>query len=889
MSVLLNRTAAIFRNLFRRTKVEQELSDELAHAFELLVEAKVRDGASASEAQRLAAIELGSLEQLKQEIRESRAGYNLETLFQDVRFGLRMLFKTPGFAVIAVGTLALSIGANTAIFSVVNGVLLRPLSFPDSGRIISIEGKNAAAGIRQSNVSFLDFSDWSQQSDLFESAAAYWTGEAHLGADGDEQPERVPRAGVTTAFLSVLDVQPVLGRAFVPEDDKGWPQTVALISHGLWERRFGSDRNIIGKSVQLSGTPMSIIGVMPPGFEYPEQTQIWVPSAVNLAIEPRDNRVWSAIGRLKPGVDLKQAQTRLSAISAHLDKQFHQTNDGWDVSLSTLQERIVRDVKPSLLALLGAVGFVLLIACANVANLLLARSAARQKEMAIRAAMGASRSRVLRQMLTESILLSVIGGAAGLVLSIWLTKLMMSMLPDGAPRIDQIGIDYRVVTFALGVSMLTGILFGIVPALQVSKLDVTSALKEGGRSGEGHRRTSARSLLLIGEVALSLTLLVGAGLLIKSFLCLQEVRPGFNPHNVLTARLSLQGPKYQNNQTIVEFFRQLKERLEVEPGVQAVGGSVNLPLNPTGYGIGRGFIPEGRPLTVEEAKDATFTTITGDYFRALQIPLLAGRVFEARDNADGSKAVIINETTAKRVFGSPARAIGKRLSVWAAFRGQRREEEFMREIVGVVGDTKTGSLTADDDMQIYVPHAQDPQWNFMGLVIRSAGDPAALAPTLRRDVQSLDPDQPIYNVRTYDDLITNSLGTRRVSMQLFTVFACAALLLAAVGIYGVMAYSVTQRTQEIGIRMALGAQKSDILRLVVGQGIKLTLIGVIAGLVGAFALTRAISNLLFGIGANDPLTFVAISLVLFFVSLIACYLPARRAARLNPTVALAQS
>src|SRR6476469_6647229 len=557
----------------------------------------------------------------------------MNTLLQDIRYGFRMLLKHKGFTAVAVLALGLGVGANTAIFSLVNGVLLRPLQFPDAERIVYLEGKNPTAGITDSNISFLDFTDWSQQTDLFASTAAYWTASANLGADGME-PERVPRAGVTTGFFNVLGVQPFLGRAFLPEDDKPGTITTAIISHGLWKRRFGADPAIVGKQVQISSRPITVLGAMPPGFEYPDQTQIWVTSAVSLPEEPRDNRAWSAIARLNPGVDLKRAQTQISAINAQLAKQSYETNKGWDAHLWPLHERLVREVKPSLLALLGAVGLVLLIACANVANLLLARSAARQKEIAIRAAMGASRTRVLRQMLTESILLSAIGGMAGLLLSIWLTRLLMSMLPEGAPHLEQVGVDYRVLTFALGVSALTGILFGIVPALQASKLDVTSALKEGGRSSEGHRRTGARSLLLIGEVALSLMLLVGAGLLIKSFLRLQEVRPGFNAHNVLTAHVALQGPKYKDDQKCAEFFRQLNERLEVVPGVQAAGGSVNLPLNPSGYGIGRGFIPEGRPLTVDESKEAMFSTIAGDYFRALQIPLLSGRAFEPRDNAE---------------------------------------------------------------------------------------------------------------------------------------------------------------------------------------------------------------------------------------------------------------
>ena len=804
----------------------------------------------------------------------------MNTLLQDLRYGLRMLLKNKSFTAIAVLALALGIGANTAIFSLVNGVLLRPLPFPNAERIVYLEGKNPSQGITDSNVSFPDFTDWSQQTDLFASTAAFYTGNSNLGADGAE-PERVPRAGVTSGFFNVLGVQPAIGRTFVAEDDQPGTHTVAIISNGLWKRRFGSDPGIIGKQVQISAGPITIIGVMPPGFELPEQTQIWMTSGVEPAKENRDNREWSAIARLNPGVDLKQAQSRISAINAKLANQFPDTNKGWDTTVWILHERLVKEVKPSLIALVGAVGFVLLIACANVANLLLARSAARQKEIAVRAAMGASRGRVIRQMLTESSLLSTIGGIAGLLLSVWLTDVLLSIIPADAPRFDHVGIDYRVLLFAFGISALTGILFGLAPALQASKLDVSSSLKEGGRTGDGHRRTSARSLLLIGEVALSLILLVGAGLLIKSFLRLQEVRPGFNQHNVLIASVALPGLKYKEPQR-PEFFRQLIERLTNSPGVQAVGGSINLPLRASGYSIGRGFVPEGRSLTVDENVNASFATITGDYFRAFQIPLMAGRTFEIRDGPDAPKAVVINESAAKRYFGSTEAAIGKRLTIW-------RDENFPREIVGVVGDTKADGLEAESGAQIYVPHAQDPGWNFMALVVRTASDPAAFVATLRREVQALDKDQPVFNVRTMDDVVANSLGTRRVSMQLFAVFAGAALLLAAIGIYGVMAYSVTQRTQEIGIRMALGAQKSDVLALVICQGMTLTVIGVVVGLAGAFALTRLIANLLFGVAATDPLTFVAIPLLLLFVALVACYLPARRAARLDPTIALAQS
>jgi putative ABC transport system permease protein len=803
----------------------------------------------------------------------------MNNLLQDIRFGARMLLKQKGFTAVALLTLALGIGANTAIFSLVNGVLLRPLPYPESQRIVYFEGKNPMQGITDSNISFPDFVEWSKQSDLFAATAAYYTGNANLAADNAE-PERVPRAGVTSNFFAVLGVQPVLGRVFRAEEDQPNNIGVAIISDGLWKRRFGSDRNIIGKQISVSARLVTVIGVMAPGFEFPERSQVWTTAALNPDEEPRDNRSISAIARLQNGIDLQRVQAQISAINARLALEFPDTNKGWDARVSVLRDQLVHEARPALLALLGAVGFVLLIACANVANLLLARAAARQKEIAIRAAMGASRGRVVTQMLTESVLLSAIGGTLGLLLSVWLTDVLRSLMPEGAPRLDHVGIDYRVLVFAIGVSALSGFVFGLVPALQASKLDVSSSLKEGGRTGEGHRRTSARSLLLIGEVALSLVLLIGAGLLIKSFMRLQEVRPGFNPDHVLITSLSLPSAKYKNEQC-PEFFRQLAERLQALPGIEAVGGGINLPLQASNYNIGRAFIPEGRPLTVDESINGSFATITGDYFRALQIPLIAGRFFDARDTADTPKAVIVNESVAKRYFGSPHNALGKRLTIW-------RDEKFPREIVGVVGDTRTSSLLQEGDAQIYVPHTQDSAWNFMALVIRTAGDPAAFANTVRREVQALDKDQPLYNVRTMNDVVVNSIGAQRLSMQLFSVFAIAALLLAAVGIYGVMAYSVTQRTQEIGIRMALGAQKGDVLRMIVRQGMTLTIIGVGVGLLGALALTRVIANLLFGVNAADPATFATVALLLAFVALLACYLPARKATRLDPMKALAR-
>jgi putative ABC transport system permease protein len=799
-------------------------------------------------------------------------------MIADLKFALRMLARNPGFTVVALLTLALGIGANTAIFSVINAVLLRPLPYPEADRIVYFEGENRPHGITDSNISVPDFQDWAAQSHAFSQTAFFWTGSAALSMQGGE-PERVPRAGVSSAFFNLLGVQPMLGRSFLPADDQPDTVTVAILGERLWKRRFGSNPDIVGKMITINAVPLTIVGVMPAGFEFPEKTQIWTPSGVNFAKEPRDNRSYSVLGRLNPGVGLAEVQSQISAINARLAQAFPDTNKGWDAHVALLHERLVRSVRPSLLILLGAVGCVLLIACANIANLLLVRAAARQKELAIRAALGAAWGRIVQQMLTESILLSTIGGGLGLLLSFWLIELLISIGPPDSPRFSETNLDYRVLAFTLAISVFTGIIFGLAPALQASRLDVTNSLKEGGRTGESYRRTNVRSLLLIGEVAMSLILLVGAGLLIKSFMRLQEVKPGFNPERVLIASLSLPVAKYKEDQQRIDFYRAFTERIDALPGVQAAGAGVNLPLRASNYSIGRSFIPEGRPLTADESVDSSWSTITPAYFEALQIPLLAGRPFNERDNASALKVVIVNRQVAIKYFGSETAAIGKRITIW-------RDETFPREIVGVVGETKPAALEEESGAQIYTPHSQDGSWGFMTLAIRTTADPAAMTNTLRREVMELDKDLPIFNVRTMEDVVAASMGSRRVSMSLFAIFAIAALLLAAVGIYGVMAYSTTQRTHEIGVRMALGAQRSDMLQMVLWQSFSLVGIGLIAGLLSSLLLTRLMTSLLYGVVVHDFSIYVLVLIVLSGAAFLATWLPARRAASVDPAIAL---
>lgn len=798
----------------------------------------------------------------------------MRTLLQDLRYGARMLLKSPGFTVVAIIALALGIGANTAIFSVINAVLLRPLAYPKADEIVYFSGVNTAKGISRSNISAPDYVDWTKQNKVFAQMAAFVTGGAIL--TGTNEPERVPRAVVTASFFNVLGVQPVLGRAFLAEEDQPNSQQVAVLSYGLWKRRFGSDANIIGNKITVSGRIMTVVGVMPAGYEFPEQTQIWTSLRLDASDEKRDNRAYEAIGRIKPDVSLEQAQAQISTINAQLAKSYEETNIGWDIKLVRLHERLVGDVRPSLLALLGAVAFVLLIACANVANLLLARASARQKEMAVRTALGASRLRVVRQLLTESVLLSLMGGTLGLLLSVWLTDLLIALSPADTPRFSEINLDYRVLGFTMIVSCLTGVLFGLAPALQASKIDLNEALKEGGRGMcESHRRNRLRSLLVVSEIALSLMLLVGAGLLIKSFQHLRDVKPGFTPEHVLTMIVPLPYAKYHEPQQRADFYRQLVERVKALPGVASAGMVLNLPLNGGGFSVWRSFIREGHPMTTEESANASYLVTTPDYFRTMEIPLLAGRNFNDRDTENSPMVVIISETMARRYFGSKEDAIGKRITM-----------EFPREIVGVVGDTKPSTLDADAAAQTYVAYTQDATWNSMALAVRTNGEPTLMTAAVRHEVLAIDKDQPIYNIKTMEDVVINSVGSRRVSVLLFSVFASIAFVLAALGIYGVMAYSVAQRTHEIGVRLALGAQVSDILRLVIRQGMTLALIGVGTGLVGALFLTRVMRSLLFGVSATDPFIFALVAVLFGIVALAACYIPARRATKVDPMIAL---
>ena len=806
----------------------------------------------------------------------------MNNLWQDLRYGVRMLLKNPGFTAVAVIALALGIGANTAIFSVVNSLLLRPLPFEQPDRLVQVWESSAKLGRNEIPASFPNFADWRDQNHVFEQVVAYadWT----FNLTGTAEPERLRSAIVSPAFFAMLGIKPIMGRTLLPDEDQPGKDLSVVISQRLWQRRFSSDPNIVGKAIGLNGKSFTIVGVIAQTsdvFGLADDTELWVPVSHGAGFTNRRGHYLGVLARLKPGVTQAQAQADMNTIAAALAQQYPDANTDRGVRLVPLQEQLVGNFKLALWVLLGAVVFVLLIASTNVANMLLARAASRQKEIAIRTALGAGRWRLVRQLLTESLLLSLIGGTLGLLLALWGVDLLVAFGPADLPRVKEVAIDGRVLGFTFAISLVTGIVFGLVPALQASRPELNEMLKEGGRSatgGVGRRRV--RSLLVVAEMALSLVLLIGAGLLIKSFFRLQAVNPGFNPQHVLTMQFDLHGPKYQKSTPIIAFHDQLLERIKALPGVESVASRSSVPIAADADFARLSFAIEGRTPDPANRFIAFYNAISPDYFRTMQIPLMQGRAFDGHDVPKAENVIIINETLARRYFAGE-NPVGKRITL----NDENPTAEDWATIVGVVKDTIPRALDAEPAAEMYMPYAQQPQRG-MALMIRTTGQPETVAAAVRREVLALDKEQPIHSVRTLPAVLAEAVATPRFRTSLLGVFAAVALVLAIVGIYGVMSYSVTQRTHEIGIRLALGAQSKDVLKLVVGQGMALTLAGVAIGLAASFALTRLMTSLLYEVSATDPMVFSGIALLLTLVAVVASYIPARRATKVDPMMAL---
>jgi putative ABC transport system permease protein len=802
----------------------------------------------------------------------------MEKFFQDLRYGFRLLARKPSFTLVAIVALALGIGANSVIFSVVNAVLLRPLPYEEPEQLMMAWENNTKQGESKSSVSYLNYIDWKNQSKTFSSLAAYSYWPFVLVGTGE--PERIWGAAVSPEFFPTLEIKPIIGRSFFAEEDQKGRDNVVILSHSLWQRRFNSDPNITDKPIILNGNSFNVIGVLPETFKYPllDEAEFWAPLSLSASYQQsRGLHYLEVVGRLGDGISQAQAQAEMETIASQLEAQYSDTNSGWRINLVPLHEQITGDVRAVMLVLIGAVGFVLLIACTNVANLLMARATARYKEMALRLALGATRGRIIRQLLTESVLLALMGGAAGLLLAYWAIRLLVNLAPAAIPRVKEVTIDERVLIFTLVVSVLTAIIFGLVPGLQASKPNLEQTLKEGGSRGMSFvSRARVRNTFVILEIALTLVLLIGAGLMVKSFIHLQQVDPGFNPDNLLTMHISLPRTRYNDARPQAEFFRQALEKVSSLPGVRTAAAVTTVPM--AGRPVTWNFSVEGQaPLLLSEQPTTKWNAISSAYFETMGIPILRGRPFSEQDKREAPPVAIINETMARRFFADQD-PIGKRVIV-------AYDEMIPREIVGVVADVKHTGLEKETGPEIYTPYTQL-IWPSMGILVRTASDPMSLANAARGKIWEIDPDQPIENVKSMQQVLYDSVSSNRFNMILFGIFAAVALVLAAVGVYGVIAYTVSQRTHEIGIRVALGASSRDILKLIVGQGVVLSVIGVLLGLVAAFVLTRTMSGLLYDVSPTDPITFVSIALLLLAVAVIASYVPARRATKVDPTIAL---
>jgi putative ABC transport system permease protein len=863
---------------------EAEIVEELAQHLEQVYERLLKGGATEAEAKETALLELSGDDLLKEiqrsqkpirrtPVLETSGRSNLLTDFMhDLRYALRMLLKNPGFTIVAVIALALGIGANSAIFSVVNTVLLRPLPYKDPEQLVMVWEDATKNGYPRDTPAAANFIDWRDQNQVFEGMAAIADESFNLTNAGD--PERLEGRLVSANLFPLLGVEAQIGRVFTAADDQPGSHHVVLLSYGLWQRRFGGDSNIIGKSLTLNGESYTVVGVMPARFQFPtSDDQVWVPIAFTSEQAANRNRHYlQVVGRLKPGVTLAQAQSEMNTIATRLQQQYPQSNADLGAAVTSLHEHLVGDIKPALLILLGAVG---------VANLLLARAAVRQKEIAVRVALGARRLRLVRQFLTESVLLSTLGGIVGLVIAYTGLFLLRTFIPENISQAREISIDLKVLGFTLFVSVATGVIFGLAPALQAVRFNQSETLKEGGRDaatgGSGKR---LRSVLVMAEVAISLVLLIGAGLLINSFMRLRNVDPGFRIDNLLTMKIVLPQPKYEEFARRQAFYTELVQRVEALAGVRSAAVTTNLPLYRQGNSIGIRI--EGKPDPPPGQENIAVTRIISPgYFDTMTIPLLSGRKLTDQDTETSRNAsAVISETMARR-FWPNEDPIGKRIAI-----GRIRSDEDWVNVVGVVKDVRQFELTAEPRPQMYLSYKQAGFFPLDDLVVKTDVDPSSLAATVRKTVWEIDKDQPVSDIRTMEEILAASIARQRFSMLLLAIFAGVAMVLAGVGIYGVMSYSVAQRTHEIGIRMALGAQTGAVLKLAVGYGMRLVIIGIVIGLVAAFALTRLMSTLLFGVTATDPTTFTVISLLLAGVAAIASYIPARRATKVDPIIAL---
>lgn len=871
-----------WRNWTSKWRADAELDAEVRSYVEMLAEEKIREGADAREALREANMRMGGLEQVKERTREIRAGHFLETLSQDIRFGARTLRRSPGFAAVAVLTLALGIGANTAIFSVVNAVLLRPLPFRDPGKLCLVTESLPSFPIL--GPSYQNYQDFRDQAKSFEGIAAVHID--FMNMTGRGEPQRLRAEMATSTLFSLLGVNALEGHTFTADEDRYGGPHVALLSYEFWQTNFGGAPEVLGKSITLNDQTYTVTGILPPRFQLFVPAQVFVPFAPWAHGLP-DDRNWhpgiNAVGRLRSNVTLQQARAEMDTIAQRLDKQYPIYDAGMGAHVNVLQDLLVQNVRPALLVLLGAVALVLLIACGNIANLLLARATSRHREIAVRTALGAARTRIVRQLVTESVLLAVIGAGLALILARMMMAPLLALAAKSLPNVGKIGIDANVLAFTVIVAVACGVLFGLAPALQTTKMDIRPALCDASRgSTAGTNRHRIRNVLVVAEVALALVLLIGAGLLIRSFARLQGVEPGFDPSNLLVTDVPVSPRAYAKPAPRMEFFEQVVERARHLPGVLSAGAAATLPVTGTGSVIH--FNIQGRPpKSPSDYILIGLRPVSAGYLETLRIRLIAGRLLRASDTEASPFVAVVNQNMADQYFPKQS-PLGRKVQLGAL---PDKDVPWMT-IVGVVGDVKQ-SLASEARAEMYVPYRQSdtllPVFT-MSLVLRTASNPLSEVSTLRSAVHDLNPNQPLVNFRTMRENIGTSLSDPRFRSTLLGIFAATAMLLAVVGLYGLMAYSVAQRTSEIGIRLALGAQRADVMRMIVGDGLKLVLAGVVLGIMGAFALSRVLAGFLYGVVATDPPTFVFVSVILTLVALAACYLPARRAMRVDPIVAL---